>query len=308
MPFKPLLLAGRVATLDDADVEGSLAYYAPLFRGLPRLVRPADTLSRFVGFQSRLDDSRATHFLGVEVDTLSDLPDDVEGWELDHDVLVRHLNRRAGAADAVDWLWRSAADHGHVVGEFRVNGGPVHHLTANAYFRPDGEGAEDDSVQLVESDSTWPEQYAQFASWLREALGPELALRIEHYGSTSIPGIPAKPVIDVLVEVPSFDVAKREALLLFNAPEWDYWWHGGHMLFVRRTRLMGARTHHVHLAPAGHRLWEGLIFRDRLRAHPDEAQAYADLKRRLAVAHAEDRERYTQAKSDFVARILEQAR
>ncbi len=308
MPFQPLLLAGRDATLDDADVEGSLAFYAPLFRGLPRLVRPADMLTRFVGFQRRVDDSRAMHFLGVEVDSLSGLPDDVEGWKLDQDVLIRHSNGRAGAADSVEWLWHSTAGSGHLVGEFRVNDGPAHHLTANAYFRPDGVGAEDDGVQLIDPDPTWPEQYAEFAAWLREALGPELALRVEHYGSTSIPGIPAKPVIDVLVEVPSFAVAKRAALPHFNAPEWDYWWHSGHMLFVRRTRLMGARTHHVHLAPAGHRLWEGLIFRDRLRAHPDEAQAYADLKRQLAVAHAEDRERYTQAKTDFVARIVAQAR
>lgn len=308
MSFKPLLLAGRAATLDDADVEGSLAYYASLFRGLPRLVRPADTLSRFVGFQSRVGDSRATHFLGVEVDSFSDLPDDVEGWELDQDVLIRHSRGRADAADAVEWMWHSPAGSGHLVGEFSVNGGPAHHLTANAYFRPDGEGAADDTVQLFDPDPTWPEQFAECATWLRQALGPKLALRIEHYGSTAIPGIPAKPVIDVLVEVPSFEVAKREALPLFNAPQWDYWWHSGHMLFVRRTRLMGTRTHHIHLAPAGHRLWEGLIFRDRLRTHPDEAQAYADLKRQLAVAHADDRERYTQAKTDFVARILKLAR
>lgn len=308
MPFKPLWLAGRSATLADADGEGTLAYYAPLFRGLPRLVRPADALTRFVGFQCRVDDSHATHFLGVEVESLADLPGDVEGWELDQDVLIRHANGRAGAADAIEWLWHNSSGSGHVVGEFRINGGPIQHLTANAYFRPDGEGAEDDSVQLFDPDPTWPEQYAEFAAWLRERLGPKLALRLEHYGSTAIPGIPAKPVIDVLVEVPTFAAAKREALPLFNAPEWDYWWHSEHMLFVRRTRLMGARTHHVHLAPAGHRLWEGLIFRDRLRSHPDEAQAYADLKRQLAVAHSEDRERYTQAKTNFVARILERSR
>ncbi len=292
--------------LEAGPSRGSLAYYGDLFANLPRVVRHTGELTRFVAFQRQADEAHTTHFLGVEVERLDDLPDGLEGWALgETDRTVRSAG--GDSVEPLSWLWHSTAGTGRRVGEFRLGEGGPFHLTANAYFRPDGAGAESDDIHLVEPDPTWPQRYADFATWLAEALGPDLALRIEHYGSTAIPGIPAKPVIDILVEVPSFEVARSHTLPLFNDLQWDYWWHGGHMLFVRRTRLMGARTHHVHLAPRGHKLWEGLIFRDHLRTHPDDARAYADLKRRLVEAHAQERERYTNAKTEFVARILAQA-
>jgi len=67
---------------------------------------------------------------------------------------------------------------------------------------------------------------------------------------------------------------------------------------------MGIRTHHVHMAPRGHTLWEGISFRDYLRRHPGEAARYAALKRDLAARHAHDRERYTQAKTQFVREVM----
>jgi len=93
------------------------------------------------------------------------------------------------------------------------------------------------------------------ANWLRNAIAPEIALRVEHYGSTAIPNMPAKPFIDTLLEVPSFAEARRSLIPVFNKPECEYWWYNGHMCFIVRKDPMGTRTHHIHAAPRGHRLW-----------------------------------------------------
>jgi GrpB-like predicted nucleotidyltransferase (UPF0157 family) len=79
------------------------------------------------------------------------------------------------------------------------------------------------------------------------------------------------------------------------------------MTFIKRQKLMGRRTHHVHMAPRDHRLWEGLAFRDYLMSHPREVSRYAALKRELAKTYRQDRERYTQAKTEFVREITSKA-
>ncbi|MBT6144809.1 MAG: GrpB family protein [Gemmatimonadetes bacterium] len=169
------------------------------------------------------------------------------------------------------------------------------------------EDASSDEVELVDHDPSWSQQYAQMADWLRDQLGTDIALRVEHYGSTAIPGLPAKPVIDILVEIPSVTAAKPQVIPCFDDETWDYWWHAGHMVFVRREKLMGQRTHHIHMAPKGHPIWDGLAFRDHLRSHAEERDQYAELKRKLAVAYHHDRERYTQAKTDFVSAVTSRA-
>ncbi len=302
-----VLLIGKAAVLAIDDEEASLSFYGDAFARLPRETQALADVTRFVGYQSRVDAGHALHFLGVEAERLDALAPGWTAWRLSDQRRVVWSEGIGGpVVEPIRWLWRSEpeAAGARAIGEFAPEGGRPVWVSANTYFRPDGAGAADDSVRLVEPDPEWPARYAEFADWLRVELGPALALRVEHYGSTAIPGIPAKPILDVLVEVPSFETAKAEAMPVFNTLEWDYWWHDAHMLFVRRDGLMGARTHHVHLAPRGHRLWEGLAFRDHLRAHADDARAYAALKRELAAAHGRDRERYTIAKTDFVRRIL----
>ena len=70
---------------------------------------------------------------------------------------------------------------------------------------------------------------------------------------------------------------------------------------------MGQRTHRVHMAPQGHEIWKGLVFRDTLRSHSEEASRYAALKQELAAGYREDRERYTQAKTEFVRKVTSRA-
>jgi GrpB-like predicted nucleotidyltransferase (UPF0157 family) len=208
---------------------------------------------------------------------------------------------------SLDWKWRSG-----VLGDFTAKcpaGWTVDscstldfHISANAYCVRDG--GPDDEVQLADYDPLWPERYEEMAAQLRDSLGPDLALRIEHYGSTAIPGVPAKPVIDIHVEVPSFEAARRSAVPIFDRPEYEYWFYSDHMVFIVRDDFMGRRTHHIHVAPSTSRIWEGLVFRDHLRTHPADAARYVALKRALAQRYATDRERYTEAKTEFVHEVL----
>jgi GrpB-like predicted nucleotidyltransferase (UPF0157 family) len=119
----------------------------------------------------------------------------------------------------------------------------------------------------------------------------------------------AKPIIDVLVEVPSFSKAKLHALPSLNNKLWEYWWYDNHITFVKRDKLMGVRTHHVHMMPSGRELRARLAFRDYLKSHAKEASQYATLKQQLAKSHQTKRERYTDAKAafvnDVVAKVME---
>ena len=167
-----------------------------------------------------------------------------------------------------------------------------------------------DDIQLVPYDPRWPEIFRTEAGRIRELLGTAAVLRVEHMGSTAVPGLSAKPVIDMLIEIPSFELAQRTILPKLREEGWEYLWRGdrppGHMMFIRRNAA-GVRTHHVHMAPAGHPMWERLTFRDYLRTHPDEARQYEQLKSRLAAEHPGDREAYTDGNGEYVNRITAEA-
>ncbi|AQQ70461.1 hypothetical protein SMSP2_00812 [Limihaloglobus sulfuriphilus] len=81
-----------------------------------------------------------------------------------------------------------------------------------------------------------------------------------------------------------------------------------HMIFIKRDNFLGRRTHHIHAALPGHRLWQGIIFRDYLKANNSAAREYSPLKLRLSEVYKKERERYTDAKSEFIKRCLAQAR
>ncbi len=164
-------------------------------------------------------------------------------------------------------------------------------------------------VVLSSPDPAWPENFARERQRLFEAL-PGRIIAIEHFGSTSVQGLLAKPVIDMLAGLPDLDDAASLIVPLdhlgyhypieFNATLPDRRW------FMRQ--LEGRRTHHLHLVTYGDACWmRSLRFRDVLRSDPQIAACYAQHKRELAVAHASDRERYTAAKGDFIAHVLGRA-
>lgn len=162
-----------------------------------------------------------------------------------------------------------------------------------------------DSVEIVPYDGTWPSRYQEMRRRLAEALG-SVARRIEHVGSTAVPGLAAKPVVDIQLSVGDIDdeAAYRRSLeslgfgLRYRKPYWRYF----------RPVPGVPRDFQVHVCLSGGK-WERdhLLFRDYLRAHPDRAAAYAALKRDLALRYAQDRIGYTDAKAPFIEEILSQA-
>jgi len=167
--------------------------------------------------------------------------------------------------------------------------------------------AADAPVELVEYDPSWPSQFADEERAIRAVLGDLAAGPIEHVGSTAIPGVDAKPIIDIMVGVHDLEHSIAIVPLLSQL---------GYLYHPYRAEVMhwfckpspSFRTHHVHAVPVGSLLWqERLAFRDYLRAHAETAMAYVQLKRQLALQHPHDREAYTQAKGPFVAGVLARA-
>jgi GrpB-like predicted nucleotidyltransferase (UPF0157 family) len=164
-------------------------------------------------------------------------------------------------------------------------------------------------IYLVEPDPSWPRLYASEAEVLRNEFGTDVIVRIHHYGSTAIPGIVAKPVIDILVEITDFEIARREMIPALEKLGYGYNWYVDHMAFFKGYYpVEQPLKYHLHAAPAGHRLMDGLLFRDYLLSHSEEARRYEELKRHLAEKHRHDREAYTDAKGDFIRETLEKAR
>lgn len=166
----------------------------------------------------------------------------------------------------------------------------------------------DEPVGLVEYDPAWPARFDAERGRLWERFPVEL-IDVQHIGSTAIPGMPAKPIIDVMAGVASMAVADAlfEPILdhgyvtsvEFNAGLTDRRW------FMRHAN--GRRTHHLHVVVHDGDLWrQRLAFRDALRADPIQATRYAALKRELASRHLKDREAYTQAKGEFVRSVIAQ--
>ncbi len=162
------------------------------------------------------------------------------------------------------------------------------------------------TVDLVEYSAAWPVEFSLERDALADALG-ETALVIEHIGSTAVPGLVAKPTIDIAVGVRAIDelVRSREALERLGY-EWRTGFHDDHR-FLRKI-VGDERTHHLHVIVYPSREFDDWIaFRDHLRAHPEAARAYADAKQTLAKRFHDDRGGYGEAKTEIVRRLLDEA-
>jgi len=168
-----------------------------------------------------------------------------------------------------------------------------------------------DEIEIVPYDPQWPALFAEEAVRLPAALPADLIVGLEHFGSTAIPGLAAKPIIDILIAVRSLAEAQERVIEPMEALDYAFWYDNpktDRMYFVKGMPPYGARrTHHVHMTETTGEMWRRLAFRDHLRTHPEDAQRYERLKKELAAAHRDDREAYTDAKAAFVAEIMAKA-
>jgi GrpB-like predicted nucleotidyltransferase (UPF0157 family) len=162
----------------------------------------------------------------------------------------------------------------------------------------------DAPIEIVSYNAAWPLLYEQERARLQAAIGPWATGGIHHVGSTAVPGLDAKPIIDILVGVDSLD-ASRACIDPLGALDYRYAPYRPDEMHWLCKPSPSRRTHHLHLVPTGsERYRQELAFRDSLRAQPATAREYAHLKRRLAAAHRDNREAYTAAKADFIAQVL----
>jgi GrpB-like predicted nucleotidyltransferase (UPF0157 family)/GNAT superfamily N-acetyltransferase len=167
---------------------------------------------------------------------------------------------------------------------------------------------QEEPIVIVDPDPAWPDRFESERRLLIDVLQPWLAGPIEHVGSTAIPGLRAKPIIDIMAGVESLESA-RAAILRLQTLHYHYFPYRPEVMHWFCKPSPAARTHHLHLVPIGTDLWvDRLDFRDHLRSDREAAAEYAALKDHLAARHRTDREAYTDAKSWFVRRILLTAR
>jgi GrpB-like predicted nucleotidyltransferase (UPF0157 family) len=169
-----------------------------------------------------------------------------------------------------------------------------------------------DEILLVEYDLRWPEMYKAEAERVQSVLPAGLVRAVEHFGSTAIPGLVAKPIIDILVAVRSVQEAHEVAVSTMESLGYAFWADNPKrdcLFFVKGLPPHARqRTHHVHMAELNGEIWEQLLFRDYLRIHPEEASRYGALKLELMERYRDDREAYTDAKSAYIQEIMSLAR
>ena len=167
-----------------------------------------------------------------------------------------------------------------------------------------------DPIVITEYNPQWPILYEKEKDQILSVIG-HCAIAIEHVGSTSVLGLGAKPIIDIMVAMRQLADASACVVPLQNlgykyAPEFEALMP--ERRFFRRFSS-GVRTHHLHLVEITSEFWEHhLLFRDFLRNHSESAQQYYQLKQELAAKFHGNRAAYTDAKTQFIESILEKAR
>ena len=164
-------------------------------------------------------------------------------------------------------------------------------------------------VEIIPYQETWPSEFQTIAALLRQALD-QLALRIDHIGSTAVPGLPAKDVIDIQITVAALDARVIAAMLTLGYTQPEGVWRDHRppnfvgpelewaKLFFRPPPGQRRTNTHVRVLGRANQRYP-LLFRDYLRAHPSSAEAYAELKRRLA-QHLADPQTYSEVKDPAV--------
>lgn len=186
-------------------------------------------------------------------------------------------------------------------------------ITYEDYIQDDESVQRQDQILQTSYNAAWPSLANNEISAIKAALPADCVLDIQHVGSTAIPGITAKPIIDIQLAVPSLAAMKIIAVPALQKLGYEYWSENpdpGRMFFVKGMPPYGsARTHHVHIVELSSPHWQDKIdFRDYLIAHPQMAEQYSALKLQLTELYRHDREQYAKAKTEFVKNVLVMAR
>jgi len=164
------------------------------------------------------------------------------------------------------------------------------------------------NIVIVDYRPQWPEMFASESRLIADTLG-SLVLESHHVGSTSVPGLAAKPIIDIMLVVESFDRldACNDAMARIGYAAKGELGIPGRRFFSKGSD--NNRSHHLHAYRPGHaEIAAHLDFRDYLRARPDKARAYAELKKQLAVKYRDDIEAYVAGKEPLILEMLAEAR
>ncbi|SDI87405.1 GrpB domain, predicted nucleotidyltransferase, UPF0157 family [Frankineae bacterium MT45] len=166
------------------------------------------------------------------------------------------------------------------------------------------------TVEVVPHEPNWSAQFEWERRRLEGVLVSRLTGPVEHIGSTAVPGLPAKPILDMIGGVHHLDLA-RSAIEPLAELGYVYTEHRPSALYFYRARPGqnflddATHTHHLHLTQPGSDIWqERLAFRDALRADPELARRYSDLKQGLAQIYRDDPIAYTEGKREFVSEVL----
>lgn len=165
-------------------------------------------------------------------------------------------------------------------------------------------------IQIVPYDKNWVAIFNLEKELLINVLGNNIALKIEHFGSTAIKGLSAKPTIDILLEIPPLtENLKEQIIKTMTEINYHFIWRTDekipYMHFVKGYTIDGFKGNvfHIHMGEKSHPLWDRIYFRDYLSKNKNIAEEYEKLKINLAAKFQHNREGYTEGKKDFVKRI-----
>jgi GrpB-like predicted nucleotidyltransferase (UPF0157 family) len=171
-----------------------------------------------------------------------------------------------------------------------------------------------EKILIVPYDPSWPQLFQQEKEHLLGCLPKELIRRIEHFGSTAVPGLSAKPIIDILIEVTSIELTKEKIVPVLESQGYEYFWRPSlfkgqpfYVWLIKRNQK-GIRVYHIHMMESQIEHSDELFFRDYLIEHPETTAEYQALKLRLAEKYSNDREAYTKAKTDFILKVTTEAK
>lgn len=162
-------------------------------------------------------------------------------------------------------------------------------------------------IEIVSYDPSWTKQFEAETALIKPIFSDNF-VALHHIGSTAIPGMPAKPTIDTILEVKNINLVDtcNDAMAALGYEAWGEYNILGRRFFVKG---IDKRTHHVHTFQTGDfHIERHIYFRDYLIAHPIDAKAYADLKIKLAKEFSNNRRAYVENKNDYVKALEEKAR